>query len=211
MWLRVVNLHLVEVVDIIELIEQRIIILAEQTRKEIRMSSPPPPQPPDDPSFSERGYYAPSPYNAPGAQPVYPAYGAPQESLDVQNAAVTALALEIIFGLFGILGVGHAYTGRLALGIALFIGWLVILSVFAGVSLATLGFALCLIAPITIAVPIISGIQARTYARRVRATGNWGAVAGLAGGGCLLIIALITVVALFFGAAITGALQSMQR
>jgi hypothetical protein len=116
-------------------------------------------------------YYPPSPY--------------PPE---VQGASTTALILEIIFGIFGLLGVGHVYSGRFALGILLMIGWWIFIGIAAFISTLTLGIAGCLIGPMYLAIPIISGIQARTYVQRQMATGNWTSVILVAGGGCLLVV-----------------------
>lgn len=49
----------------------------------------------------------------------YPAFF--PQSVEVASAATTALILEILFGLIGVLGVGHAYGRRLGLAIVLFI------------------------------------------------------------------------------------------
>lgn len=51
-----------------------------------------------------------------------PVYVVRQSSPETEGAATTALWLEIIFGLFSLLGIGHVYSGRTALGIALMIG-----------------------------------------------------------------------------------------
>jgi len=109
-------------------------------------------------------------------------------SAEVEGASNVALVLEIVFGFFGLLGIGHVYTNRIALGIGLLIGWWIYIIVAVFIATLTLGFGLCLLVPIYIAGPIISGIQARAYAKRADETGNWGVVAGVAGGGCLIVI-----------------------
>ena len=48
-------------------------------------------------------------------------YYAKQISPEIEGASTTALWLEIVFGLFSLLGIGHVYTGRIWLGIALLI------------------------------------------------------------------------------------------
>jgi hypothetical protein len=108
-----------------------------------------------------------------------------------QGASTTALWLETIFGLFGLLGVGHVYAGRIVLGIALMIGWWIYLAIAAVVITITVGVAACLFMPISLAVPIISGIQARTYIQQKGGAGDWQSVALVTGGGCLLIIAAV--------------------
>ena len=121
---------------------------------------------------------------------------------DVQGASTTALWLEIIFGLFGLLGVGHAYSGRLLLGALLLIGWWVFIGVGAFITSLTLGIAACIFGPLYIAAPIISGIQARTYVQREYSTGNWPSVIGLAGGGCILMIIVIVILVFVVGISI---------
>lgn len=119
-----------------------------------------------------------------------PVYVVRQSSPETEGAATTALWLEIIFGLFSLLGIGHVYSGRTALGIALMIGWWVYIAIATVISIITLGFGACLFAPLYLAVPIISGVQARTYTQRVGGQGSWQSVGLVAGGGCLLVILL---------------------
>lgn len=133
-------------------------------------------------------------YSPQGQQPVYVVS---QVSPETEGAATTALWLEIIFGLFSLLGVGHIYTGRPALGIILMIGWWLYIILAAFVSSITLGIAACLFGPLYFAVPIISGIQARTYIRKTGGTGSWSSVVIAAGGGCLLVIVAIVLVVVF--------------
>lgn len=114
-------------------------------------------------------------------------YGVSQLPPEVQGASTTALILEIIFGFFGLLGVGHVYSGRFALGILLLIGWWVFIGIGAFISSFTLGIGACLFGPLYIAVPIVSGIQARTYVQQRMETGSWSGVILVAGGGCLLL------------------------
>ena len=120
-----------------------------------------------------------------------PVYVVLESSPEIEGAATTALWLEIIFGIFSLLGIGHVYSGRTALGIALMIGWWVYIAVATVISLITLGFCAFLFAPLYLAVPVISGIQARTYIQRVGGKGSWQSVGLVAGGGCLLVILLL--------------------
>jgi len=115
-------------------------------------------------------------------------YVTAQPPPDVQGASTTALILEIIFGFFGFLGIGHVYSGRVALGIILMVGWWVFIAVAALISSFTLGIAGCFFGPLYIAGPIISGIQARTYVQQKLATGSWSSVALVAGGGCVFLV-----------------------
>lgn len=124
-----------------------------------------------------------------------PVYIVKPASPETEGAANTALWLEIIFGIFSLLGVGHVYSGRTLLGILLMIGWWVYIVVAGIISTITLGFGACVFVPIYIAVPIISGIQARMYTQKTTGKGNWRNVAFVAGGGCLLVLIAIGLIA----------------
>ena len=138
------------------------------------------------------------PVNAPpqGNPQVVPAR---QISIETQGDSSIALWLEILFGIFGLLGVGHIYTGRIGLGIALMIGWWLYIGVAGTFSAATLGIMGCLLGPIYLLGPIISGIQARTYMQQKGGTGSWSAVGMIAGGGCLLAIVAIVILVVALG------------
>jgi hypothetical protein len=116
------------------------------------------------------------------------AYLVKRASPETEGAATTSLWLEIIFGIFSLLGIGHVYSGRTLLGILLMVGWWVYILVAGVISTITLGLGACVFVPIYLAVPIISGIQARTYTLKTNGKGNWLNVAFVAGGGCLLVI-----------------------
>jgi hypothetical protein len=122
------------------------------------------------------------------SQPVVLVQQVPPET---EGAATTSLWLEIIFGIFSLLGVGHVYSGRTLLGIVLMIGWWVYILVAGFLSTITLGLGACVFVPIYLAVPIISGIQARTYTLKTGGKGNWTHVAFVAGGGCLLVLMIV--------------------
>ena len=118
-----------------------------------------------------------------------------QASPETEGAATTSLWLEIIFGIFSLLGVGHVYSGRTLMGILLMVGWWIYIAVAGFLSTITLGIGACVFVPIYFAVPIISGIQARTYTLKTEGKGNWTHVAFVAGGGCLLVLIAIAVLA----------------
>ena len=124
-----------------------------------------------------------------------PQYVVKEVSPETEGAATTALVLEIVFGFFSILGIGHVYGGRTVLGIGLMIGWWVFIGFAWFLAWITLGIGACLLVPLYIAVPIISGIQARTYLKTQSGSGSWQSVALVAGGGCFLVIISIV---LFF-------------
>jgi hypothetical protein len=140
-----------------------------------------------------------NPSSEPAAAPLSP---------EVQSAATTALILEIVFGLFSLFGIGHVYSGRLGLGLALMVGWWVYIAAAGFISTLTGGLAGCLAVPIYIAAPIFSGIQASAYVKKVGATGSWRSVAFVAGGGCLLIAGTICLLS-FFGVISLGFLTAL--
>ena len=127
---------------------------------------------------------------------------------DVQAASTTSLVLEIVFGLFSLLGVGHVYSERIALGVGLMVGWWLYLGVAATITSLTTGIAACVLVPIYIAVPILSGIQASAYVKKTHATGSWKSVGIVAGAGCLIVLATICLLSVF-GVLTIGALGSL--
>ncbi|OGU55123.1 MAG: hypothetical protein A2V66_17540 [Ignavibacteria bacterium RBG_13_36_8] len=129
-----------------------------------------------------------------------PIYIVKQLNPETEGAGTTALWLEIIFGIFSLLGVGHVYSGRILLGIILMVGWWIYITITALFSSFTLGIGACLCIPLYFVVPIISGIQARTYIQKTSGRGSWKSVGFVAGGGCLLvIIAIIVITIILFG------------
>jgi uncharacterized membrane protein YiaA len=124
-----------------------------------------------------------------------PVYVVRQVSPETEGAATTSLWLEIIFGIFALLGIGHVYSGRKLLGIALMVGWWIYIAFAGFISTITLGLGACIFVPIYFAVPIISGIQARTYTQKIGGKGSWQSVAAVAGGGCLFVILIIVALA----------------
>lgn len=127
----------------------------------------------------------------------------PPATHETQTAGNTAMILEIVFGLFGQLGIGHVYTGRLGLGIGLLLGWWVYIAIAATITTATVGFAGCIFVPIGIIVPIISGLQAKKHMLEKGGDGDWGKVAIVGIGGCVsfLVISLILIFVVFGGLA----------
>lgn len=93
-----------------------------------------------------------------------------------------AMVIEIIFGLFGVMGMGWIYVGNFPVGIGLFIGWLiVVLIAFLSptlISALTLGLGVvtycCLVflPPAGIAAAIVSGIRVKDYVRNTGARGS---------------------------------------
>lgn len=126
-------------------------------------------------------------------------YVTKQISPETEGAASIALWLEILFGIFGLLGIGHVYTGQMALGIVVMVAWWLYIGVATTISVVTFGLGACLFVPLHFAIPIISGIQARTYMKQRGGTGSWQSVGMVAGGGCLLVIIAIVVFMVFMG------------
>jgi hypothetical protein len=120
-------------------------------------------------------------------------------AVDVETAGWIALALETIFGWFGILGIGHAYAGRLARGVVLLIAWWLGLALLAALSAVTLGLLACLAVPVWLAVPVISGLQARRTVLSEGSRGSWATVLGLGGLGCLGVLTVVCLLAAAFG------------
>lgn len=99
-----------------------------------------------------------------------------------ESTDTIAMIIEIVFGLFGIMGMGWIYVGNLPLGIGLFIGWLIIVLIaFLSPTLITtltmgLGVVtyccLALLPPLNIVGAIVSGIRARDYVRNTGAKGS---------------------------------------
>ncbi|MBO9405114.1 MAG: hypothetical protein J7448_08525 [Thermomicrobium sp.] len=139
-------------------------------------------------------------------EPMQPPALGPARQVDIETAGWIALALEAIFGYFGILGVGHAYAGRLGRAIGLLVGWLVVLVLLGALTGLTFGVAACLVLPIWVAVPVISGLLARRTVLAEGRTGSWTAVFGLAGVGCLGVLTLICLGLVLLGG--LGALSS---
>jgi len=141
---------------------------------------------------------------SPQQQPVYVVQQIPP---DVEGAAMTALLLEMIFGFFGLLGVGHIYADCIVLGIVLMVVWWLYVAIAVVISSITFGIAACIFGPLYIVVPVISGIYARTHVLKQGKTGSWSSVALVAGGGCLLIIvAIVLVLVAVFVVAYLGSL-----
>ncbi|MDH5508484.1 MAG: hypothetical protein OEZ02_14780 [Anaerolineae bacterium] len=122
----------------------------------------------------------------------YSAPGSPDSS------DMIAMVLEIIFGFFGILGMGWLYAGNIPMAIGAFVGFLVVALIETAAILLSFGLASCIIIPINLAVAIISGIRARDYVRNSGARGSFvfvliGIVVGVAAvcGGFALLGAAI--------------------
>jgi hypothetical protein len=107
-----------------------------------------------------------------------------------------AMMLEIIFGFFGILGMGWLYAGNIPIAVLAFVGFLVVVFIEMAIATATLGIAACLIVPFNLAVAVISGLKARDH---VRNTGARGSIAYVILGIVLGVVVICGGFLLFFG------------
>ena len=107
-----------------------------------------------------------------------------------------AMMLEIIFGFFGILGMGWLYAWNVPIAAVLFVGFLIVAFIEVAVATATLGIALCLIVPFNLAVAVISGLRARDH---VRNTGAHGSIAYVVLGIVVGVVVICGGLMLFFG------------
>lgn len=83
-----------------------------------------------------------------------------------------SMIVEILFGLFGVLGIGWLYAGNVGTGVVALIGYLVLIFI-EGVGIAlTSGLAACLVVPVNLAIIVISGFKVRDYVRNTGAGGN---------------------------------------
>ncbi len=81
------------------------------------------------------------------------------------SSDVIAMVVEILFGLFGILGVGWLYAGNFLVATLTFLGFLILVFIEAVVLVSTIGIAACVIIPLNLAISIISGVRCRDYVR----------------------------------------------
>ena len=114
----------------------------------------------------------------------------------IDSSDTIAMILEIAFGLFGILGIGWLYSGKMSRAAVVFFGYFVVVFIELTVIAATLGVAYCFVAPLNLVIAIISGIKVRDY---IRQTGAHGSIVHVILG---IILGLITIcggISLFFG------------
>jgi hypothetical protein len=81
--------------------------------------------------------------------------------------------VEIIFGFFGILGMGWLYAGNFLTSIILFVGFAIIVFIEAAFLVASFGLLGCLIVPINLVIAIISGFRVRDYVRNSGVSGSF--------------------------------------
>jgi len=117
-------------------------------------------------------------------------------SRPADSSDTIAMMLEILFGFFGILGMGWLYAGNIPMAAILFVGFLIVVFIEMAIATATLGIAACLIVPFNLAVAIISGLRARDH---VRNTGAHGSVTYVILGIVVGVVVICGGLTLFFG------------
>jgi hypothetical protein len=128
----------------------------------------PPAQPAIEPAGA-RAYSppaAPPAYAPPPPQPAYTPSYAPSYAARSPKDRLLAIVLEVLPGLFGLLGIGWLYAGSTTAGVILLLGFLawnffaIILDVF------TLGIFLCLHLPVNLVALILSPVLLYNYTKK---------------------------------------------
>lgn len=102
--------------------------------------------------------------NTPGTD--YPT-GAGKPSPSVSKNPAVAMVLEIGFGLFGILGVGHLYLGQIVVGLIIMFAYWVLLALGGFMGVLSGGFGLCVGIPLAAIIIAGSAFHARNQARKL--------------------------------------------
>jgi hypothetical protein len=77
-----------------------------------------------------------------------------------------ALILEILPGLFGLLGFGWIYAGNLGVGLAWLVGMLIWTGIAAVIAIFSVGISLICTLPVSIAMIVISAVTLNNYTRK---------------------------------------------
>jgi hypothetical protein len=101
------------------------------------------------------------------------------------------MILEIVFGLFGIMGMGWLYAGNILTAVLVFIGFTIFVLVEAALIALTGGLCGCLALPANIGIAVFSATRVRDYVRRTRARGSmvYVIIAGIIG--IVLVVGLV--------------------
>ncbi|MDQ2808218.1 MAG: hypothetical protein M3Z04_15085 [Chloroflexota bacterium] len=147
---------------------------APQPYGQLQPYSPPPQYNAPQPYGQLQPYSPPPQYNAPqqyGQLQSYspPQYGPPQPQYAPAAAQFkdpnTALAIEIVAGLFGFMGIGNFYVGRVTQGVILLVGWWAVITVsvilFSILGAFTCGLGFCFLPLVLFGGPIASGLWLR--------------------------------------------------
>jgi len=116
------------------------------------------------------------------------------------------MIIEIVFGIFGLMGMGWLYVGNFLYAILIFAGFFILLLIEVGVITLTFGICACLFLPLNIVIAVVSGLRVRDHVRQTNAKGSVLYVIIAASIGFLLICGLL--VALGGFAAIIEAINS---
>jgi hypothetical protein len=146
-------------------------------------------------------YYPPPGQHPPPQQPYYPQ---PQDNTDT-----VAMILEIVFGIFGIMGMGWLYAGNILTAVLIFIGFTIFVLVEAALIALTGGLCGCVAFPLNIGIAVFSAIRVRDYVRRTRSRGSvmYVIIAGIIG--LVVVVGLVVgLVLLLVTLGLVGALSS---
>jgi hypothetical protein len=98
------------------------------------------------------------------------------------GADIIGLVVEVVFGLFGFLGLGWLYAGHIAMAVTVFIGFSLFMLVEVGLAVITLGFSLCLTTPVHLILLVVSGVKVRDHIRNHPGTASFAyLIAGIIG------------------------------
>ncbi len=83
-----------------------------------------------------------------------------------------AMIIEIVFGLFGLLGLGWLYVGNFVFSLAFLFGYWILLAIEGVIIAFSGGLCGCLFFPLNIVLIVVSGIKVRDHVRRTGASGS---------------------------------------
>lgn len=114
-----------------------------------------------------------------------------QPSVSQTNTdAVIALIIELLGGLMGVPGLGHVLSGKLGLGILVFLG-AVCYNIFTGfIAAFTLGCSFFVSYPIYLIGVVFSAVSVFKYMDNNKVKGDWKTLLIVVGAGFVLIIGL---------------------
>jgi hypothetical protein len=118
-----------------------------------------------------------------------------------------AMVIEIVFGVFGLMGMGWLYVGNFLYAALIFIGFVILLTIEVVLITLTAGFCACVAFPLNLVIVIVSGLRVRDYVQRTGAKGSVLYVVIAAVVGFLLLCGLGTLLFLILGA--VGSLSPM--
>lgn len=96
-----------------------------------------------------------------------------QSSTHSNTDAVIGIIVEILGGILGVPGLGHIFSGKLGLGIAILLVGVFYNFVTGMFAAFTLGCSLCISVPLYLGAVIFSAISVYKYMDNMRVKGNW--------------------------------------